>query len=124
MRFARTLISSAILLFCLDVSGALADPSTTILEPVNGASIKSGYYLVTGTATDGVGSAVQKVEVSTDGGLTWSPATGTNSWSYSWIVAADGIYSIKSRATGNTGQAETPGAAVIVNVDNTAQVTP
>ncbi len=34
---------------------------------------------VTGTATD-AGGAVAGVEVSTDGGATWHPATGTTSW--------------------------------------------
>ena len=38
---------------------------------------------ISGTATD-AGGQVAGVEVSTDGGSTWHPATGTTSWSYSW----------------------------------------
>ena len=40
---------------------------------------------VTGTAAD-VGGVVAAVEVSTDGGKTWHPATGTTSWTYAWNV--------------------------------------
>ena len=37
---------------------------------------------LTGTATDAGGGVVAGVEVSTDGGTTWHPATGTTSWTY------------------------------------------
>jgi hypothetical protein len=36
-----------------------------------------------GTAEDG-GSGLSTLEISTDGGQTWQPLTGTTSWSYSW----------------------------------------
>ena len=41
---------------------------------------------VTGTASDSGGGVVAGVEVSTDGGTTWHPATGTTSWTYSWLA--------------------------------------
>ena len=41
---------------------------------------------VSGTATDTGGGVVAGVEVSTDGGTTWHPATGTTSWTYTWIA--------------------------------------
>ena len=46
----------------------------------NGASVT-----VTGTATDAGGGRVAGVEVSTDGGATWHPATGTTSWTYTYV---------------------------------------
>ncbi len=51
---------------------------------------------ITGTASD-VGGIVAGVEVSTDGGKTWNPATGTTSWSYSWTAAGSG--SVVSRSS-------------------------
>ena len=60
-----------------------AEPSSTITSPSPGAAIADGTrFTISGTATD-TGGAVAGVEVSTDGGTTWHPATGTSSWSYS-----------------------------------------
>ena len=41
---------------------------------------------ITGTATDTGGGVVAGVEVSTDGGATWHRATGTTTWTYTWIA--------------------------------------
>ena len=58
-------------------------PSSTISSPSPGAAIADGTrFTISGTATD-TGGAVAGVEVSTDDGATWHPATGTTSWSYS-----------------------------------------
>lgn len=95
-------------------------PSSSITAPAASSSISrssSNCYIV-GTATDPV-SGVKKVEVSTDGGTTWSAATGTSSWSYVWTLpSTDGSYSIMSRATDNAGNVETPGAGITVTVSN------
>ena len=53
---------------------------------------------VLGTAAD-VGGRVAGVEVSTDGGTTWHPATGLTSWSYKYTQQGSGSVSIKARAT-------------------------
>ncbi len=82
-------------------------PSSTILSPVSGATMTVATLVITGTASD-IGSRVQKVEVSTDGGSTWLAASGTSSWSYSWLVPMDGFYTIKSRATDIAGNVEAP----------------
>ena len=95
-------------------------PTSAITAPVGGAIIKGTSCSIAGTAADGAGSGVQKVEVSTNGGSTWIAATGTTSWSYTWTLPADGNYAIKSRATDNAGHVETPGAGVSATVDNTA----
>ena len=44
------------------------------------------------------------VEVSTDGGTTWHPATGTTSWSYSWIAHGAPSTTIRARAVDDTRQ--------------------
>lgn len=74
----------------------------TVANVRGGMTLESGF--VVGAAT---GSALSAVDVSIDGGATWSPATGTTSWSYRlpigaatwtagtkhtiWIEATDGV---------------------------------
>jgi len=95
-------------------------PTSAITAPAANAKVNGTNYSVTGTATDGDGTGVQKVEVSTNGGTTWVAATGTTAWSYNWTLPADGSYTIKSRATDVATNVETPGAGVSVTVDKTA----
>ena len=47
------------------------------------ASSDGSQVTISGTASDTGGGVVAGVEVSTDGGTTWHPATGTTSWTYS-----------------------------------------
>jgi hypothetical protein len=81
-------------------------------------------FTITGTASS-EGSTVQQVEVGITpggGGTTWYLATGTNSWSYTWTLPADGSYTIQSRATDDIVNVETPGAGVDVTVDNSGPI--
>ena len=91
-------------------------PTSSISSPASGATLRHPALSITGGATDGTGSGVQKVEVSTDGGATWKAADGTILWSHSWNVPGNGTYVIKSRATDNVGNVENPGAGVTVTV--------
>lgn len=92
-------------------------PTSTITSPISGASITGGVmYTITGTASDAGGGVVAGVEVSTDGGTTWHPATGRNNWTYSWMPNALGSDTILSRATDDSANTETPGPGVTVNV--------
>ena len=85
-------------------------PSAAISSPVANAAIANGTSVtVTGTASDS-GGVVAGVEVSTDGGSTWHPATGLTSWTYSYTQTGDGAASIKARAiddSANIGVAAT-----------------
>ncbi|MEI5672954.1 MULTISPECIES: DUF4082 domain-containing protein [unclassified Nocardioides] len=86
-------------------------PTTTITSPAAGASRANGASLtVTGTATDTGGGRVAGVEVTTDDGDTWHPATSldltTGAWSYTAVQRGVGSESIRARATddsANTG---------------------
>jgi hypothetical protein len=89
-------------------------PTSAITTPINGAGIINTTYTIIGTASD-VGSQIQKVEVSMNGG-TWTEATGTTSWSYAWTIPSEGHYTIQSRATDASGNVETPSAGVNVTV--------
>ena len=58
-------------------------PLTRITTPAAG-SVAEGLLTITGTAIDRDGGIVAGVEVSVDGGTTWHPAVGTDSWQYEW----------------------------------------
>jgi hypothetical protein len=93
-------------------------PTSTIADPLNSTVLTGTSYAITGTANDCVGSGVQQVEVSTTDGQTWNLATGTNAWSYFWSLPMNGSYTIKSRATDNSGNVETPNTGVTVTISN------
>ena len=85
-------------------------PTTSITSPAAGSSQPNGTQVtVTGTASD-VGGVVAGVEVSTDAGVTWHPATGTTSWSYTYVQHGMGTVPIRVRAvddSANIGTAAT-----------------
>ncbi len=77
----------------------LVGPTVAVAAPASGASIAHGTQTtVTGTATDTGGGRVAGVEVSTDSGATWHPATGTTSWSYSFSQSGMGATGLRVRA--------------------------
>ncbi len=91
-------------------------PISSIASPSAGSSITSGTTVtITGTAVDS-GGVVGGVEISTDGGTTWHPATGRESWSYSWKPTIPGSTVIKSRAVDDSGNLENPSAGRGVTV--------
>ncbi len=92
-------------------------PVSTIVSPTAGAKVTANTSVtITGTATDSGGGVVGGVEVSVDGGSTWHPATGRASWSYTWSPTAPASLVIKSRATDDSGNVETPSAGVAITV--------
>jgi Domain of unknown function (DUF4082)/Bacterial Ig domain len=91
-------------------------PTSTVTFPASGASVERGHAVtVAGTATDAVGK-VGGVEVSVDGGTSWHPAIGLESWSYRWMPQATGAFTIRSRAVDDSSNLEVPGAGVSVTV--------
>ena len=73
-------------------------PTATITSPANNATIANGTRVTaTGTAAD-TGGQVAGVEVSSDNGTTWHPATGTTSWTYTYIQHGSGSTPLKVRA--------------------------
>ncbi|HWF52293.1 MAG TPA: DUF4082 domain-containing protein [Solirubrobacteraceae bacterium] len=99
-------------------------PTSTILSPLNNANVSDGSaQTISGTATDLGGGVVAGVEVSTNGGSTWHPATittpdgATVNWSYSWAAHGNPSTKIMSRAVDDSGNLETPSAGITVNVN-------
>ncbi|MFN0145376.1 MAG: Ig-like domain-containing protein [Dehalococcoidia bacterium] len=99
-------------------SSDVTPPTSTITSPINGATINTSTSVtVTGTATDTGGGVVGAVEVSTDNGATWHPATGRASWSYTFTTpSTSGTRVIRSRAADDSARLETPSAGVTINV--------
>ena len=74
-------------------------PTSTITSPAANASFPVGAPVtITGTAVDAGGGIVAGVEVSTDGGTRWHPATGTTSWSYVFTPTTIGTVQVRVRA--------------------------
>ncbi len=91
-------------------------PSSTITSPSTGATLVAGQAVtVTGTASDTAGM-VGGVEVSTDGGTTWLPAQGRDTWTYNWTPSSAGSVTLKTRAVDDSGNLETPSAGTTVTV--------
>jgi len=101
-----------------------APPTSTITTPSSGATFSDGSAVtITGTATDAGGGMVAGVEISTNGGATWHPATTMSAantsvtWSYSWAAHGNPTTTIQSRAVDDSGNLENPGPGVTVNVN-------
>jgi len=88
-------------------SGDAARPSSTLLTaPV--AVTDGDDVTVSGTASDSGGGVVAGVEVSTDDGATWHPATtGTTSWSYDFVAHGNPTV-VRTRATDDSANTEIP----------------
>jgi Domain of unknown function (DUF4082)/Fibronectin type III domain/Bacterial Ig domain len=98
-------------------------PTSTITSPAQGETFEDGSQVtVSGSATDAGGGVVAGVEVSTDGGSTWHPASLTTqasqsvSWSYTWAAHGYPATTIRSRAVDDSANLETPSPGVTVNV--------
>ncbi|MEW1954755.1 DUF4082 domain-containing protein [Terrabacter sp. NPDC080008] len=109
----------------LSVASASTDttaPTSTITSPTSGTAVgDGGKVTISGTASD-TGGVVAGVEISTDNGTTWHPATGTTSWSYTWIAHGNPSATIRSRAVDDSGNLETPSPGVQVNVACTCSI--
>ncbi len=83
-------------------------PTSTITSPAAGATVTGNSPIdITGTAAD-VGGIVANVEVSLDNGVTWRPATGRTSWTFSWTTPSTGSLVISVRAVDDSGNVQSP----------------
>ena len=106
--FADMLVQPATLQAGLTPTGASSDttpPNSAPSTPTR--SVTAGTPVsVSGSAVDTGGGRVGGVEVSVDGELSWHPATGRESWSYTWTPTASGQVTIRSRAVDDSGNLE------------------
>ncbi len=100
-------------------------PSSTITSPAADSSVSPGSQVtISGTATESGGGVVGGVEVSTDNGATWHPASGRDSWTYTWTAGSSGTYTLRSRAVDDSGNLETPGPGLTVTAGSGNQACP
>jgi hypothetical protein len=91
-------------------------PAATVTAPAAGTTVQVGSpTTVTGTATDSGGGVVGGVEVSTDNGTSWHPATGRGTWTYSWTPGVPGPTTLRVRAADDSANVG-PDAALAVTV--------
>ena len=92
-------------------------PISRIAWPPDGAFVAGPVITIAGSAADTGGGVVGGVELSVDGGASWHPAKGVETWSYEWAVPA-GVTSavIMSRAADDTGNIEVPQSRVSIRV--------
>src|SRR5262245_31272951 len=111
-----------------DVERPPAGVATTGGDHALGAALRHDHFrrdrgvTVTGTASN-VGGEVGGVEVSTDGGTTWHPATGRASWTYLWTPSGVGAQTLRARAVDDSGNLGASSAAVGVTVVPTTLTT-
>lgn len=104
-------------------------PGASISSPSNGSTFSAGTTVnFSGGAIDAGGGVVASVEISTDGGARWIPATlnaidGTITWSYAWTPGSTGTYTVYVRGvddSGNIGNA----VSTKVTIGSGGDVTP
>jgi hypothetical protein len=99
-------------------------PTSTVTTPTTGSSVTAFTPVtITGTASDAGGGVVAGVEVSTDNGATWRAATGDESWSYTFAPQVAGTYQIRTRATDDSVNLETPSAGRSLTVTASPSLT-
>ena len=95
-----------------------------IIEPLSGAVVTPGEVAIRGVAWAGE-NRIAQVEISTDRGRSWSPATVDKDihpytwvlWSFAWSVRTPGTYTMVARATDDQGNSQ-PSIREALRVDN------
>ena len=100
-------------------------PPTSRVSSLSSTKVEGQTVTVNGTATDAGGGVVGGVQVSTDGGQTWHPASGqvgstTMNWNYSFVAPAPGTYTVETRAVDDSLNVETPGSGTSYTVTPSA----
>ena len=88
-------------------------PPTVAYTSVSPLSTVGTPYTFSGSVSDAAGK-VAGVEVSTDGGVRWHPATwtaGSSSWSYTYTPSASGPAALRARAVDDSANLSSPVSA-------------
>lgn len=97
----------------------LQKPGSVLSNLISGQTVfMDNEVELRGTARD-IGGVVGAVDVSTDGGATWHPATwnaATDQWSYRWAPTMFGPATIRTRAVDDSGNLEEPSGGTPVSV--------
>jgi hypothetical protein len=91
-------------------------PNSAVTAPGAGTTIQVGQgVIIQGSASDSDGR-VGGVDVSTDNGQTWNPASGRDNWIFGWTPTQSGNYTIRSRAADDSANLEQPSPGITVTV--------
>jgi sulfite oxidase len=97
--------------------------NTVILAPASGSVLPAGRHLVRGWSMGAGGAPLTRVELSLDGGRSWTPARVTRSnerWAWSFweleVALAPGAHTIMARAVSADGQTQPTSAQETWNV--------
>jgi hypothetical protein len=116
---------------CVAGSAGTVSTTTSVSNPTSSITTPAGGYTspaetpitITGVSSDNGVSSIQKVEISTDGGTTWTDTTALTanndygfSWTYLWSSPAEGPHTVRTRATNWIGVVETPGAGITITI--------
>ena len=91
-------------------------PRSHIVAPSDQQRLSMTGTTISGTSSKNGEGCVAGVEVSTDSGLSWHPATGRERWCYQWRPQKPGVTDIMSRAVDDSGNLETPASSITVKV--------
>jgi hypothetical protein len=88
-------------------------PSAFVTTPAGGEiEAAAGEPIrLSGTARDAGGGRVGAVEVSVDGGASWHPADGRETWSYTWTPSVSDRLAVRVRAADDSGNLGPPPVA-------------
>ncbi|MBN1356485.1 hypothetical protein JXA40_09530 [bacterium] len=99
------------------------EPNSMITDPADGQTVAPGYCTIRGTASGFMGNALDRIEVSIDGGVSWMEAAGLETWNYEWLALETGDYHLMSRAVDVAGFVENPDSGITVTVDFPCEIT-
>lgn len=92
-------------------------PTSIVASPTPGSTAVTGTPVtITGTAVDSGGGVVGGVEVSVDGGATWHPADGRETWSFAWNPQSPGNVTPLARSVDDSGNLGAPTVGPVVAV--------
>ena len=95
-------------------------PTSTIVSLSDGQYLAATGTLIIGGDAGDTPSGIAGVEISLDGGATWTDTTGAESWAYAWEVPeTDGPVTLQTRATDLVGNVENPPTEITVHLDRT-----
>ncbi len=91
-------------------------PTVVITSPADGTTVANGAQVtISGTAAD-AGGRVAGIEVSTDGGTSWDPATGTTAWTHTFYSHGVGTEVVKVRGIDDSANIATSPASLTLNL--------
>ena len=89
--------------------------------PADGASLKGPGVVIEGSASAGAG--IDRVEVSTDNGVSWRWRAARRTGVMTWTAPGDGVYQLRSRVVTLDAQLESPGVGNTLTIDSSLPTT-